>query len=101
MTSLPPIRSTTSLAARLSTSIKAARLLLERFLERGLIVEVTHRSARRLFALRDMEPLHEVVQPRQKTTPGRKRGRPRATDMLELPPVGDSSVRRAFQPLER
>ncbi|WP_025829162.1 hypothetical protein [Acetobacter okinawensis] len=96
-----PVISATSLAARLSMSIKAACLLLERFLERGLIVEVTHRSARRLFALRDMEPLQEVVQPRQKTIPGRKRGTPRATGMPEVPPVEDSSVQRDFQPLER
>ncbi|MBO1326184.1 hypothetical protein K2X14_14665 [Acetobacter sp. TBRC 12305] len=96
-----PVISATSLAARLSMSIKAACLLLERFLERGLIVEVTHRSARRLFALRDMAPLREAVQPRPKAMPGRKRGRPRASDVADVQDFEDSRVEQNFQPLER
>lgn len=96
-----PVISATTLAARLSMSIKAACQLLERFVENGLIVEVTHRSARRLFALRDMAPLRATVQPRAKVVAGRKRGRPRASAIEDDMNVADIGVVQDFSPLER
>lgn len=96
-----PVISATTLAARLSMSIKAACQLLERFVENGLIVEVTHRSARRLFALRDMSPLRETVQPRAKVVAGRKRGRPRASAIEDDMNVENTGSVQDFRPLER
>lgn len=72
-----PVISATTLAARLSVSVQAACVLLERFVDRGLVVDVTRRSARRLFALKDLAPLREAVGVREKPAPGCKRGRPR------------------------
>lgn len=96
-----PVISATTLAARLLMSIKAACQLLDRFAEKGLIVEVTHQSARRLFALRDMAPLRDAVQPRTQEAPGRKRGRPRVSVVAEDLDVDDACIVRDFRPLER
>jgi hypothetical protein len=92
--------SATTLAMRLSMSIKAACQLLERFLEKELIVEVTHRSARRLFALQDMAPLRETVQPRANMVAGRKRGRPRASAIEEDVNFEGTGAVQDFSPLE-
>ncbi|WP_240149407.1 hypothetical protein [Asaia sp. As-1742] len=75
-----PLLSATRLASLLGISIKSAYLMLERFLAAGLITEVTHRMARRLFALKEFEPLREVVRPPRRHAAGRKRGRPRRDD---------------------
>lgn len=75
-----PLLSATRLAGLLGVSVKSAYLLLERFLAEGLITEVTHRMARRLFALKGFEPLREVVRPPKRPAAGRKRGRPRRDD---------------------
>lgn len=72
-----PLLSATRLADLLGISLKAAYLLLERFLAEGLVTEVTHRAARRLFALKGFEPLRDAVLPPGRPVPGRKRGRPR------------------------
>ncbi|KXV35586.1 hypothetical protein AD940_02230 [Gluconobacter thailandicus] len=58
-----PLTSATTLADLLKMSVNAALDLLERFESNGLVVEVTHRSARRLFALRGFEPLREALMP--------------------------------------
>ncbi|GAB3587007.1 hypothetical protein [Acetobacter peroxydans] len=96
-----PVISATTLAARLSVSVQAACVLLERFVERGLVVDVTRRSARRLFALKDLAPLREAVGVREKTVPGRKRGRPRVEE--EGYPVDQDAVlpEGLFRPLPR
>jgi len=72
-----PVISASRLSHLLGMSLKAAYLHLERFLDDGLVIEVTHRSARRLFALNGLAPLREAVQPPRRPMPGRKRGRPR------------------------
>ncbi|MFT9198964.1 hypothetical protein [Gluconobacter oxydans] len=77
-----PVISATSLAQRLSISVQAVCVLLDRFLERDLIVDVTHRATRRLFALKDHAPLREGVQKPRKPVPGRKPGRPRVSDIV-------------------
>ncbi|AOX21725.1 hypothetical protein [Kozakia baliensis] len=72
-----PVISAFRLSELLGVSLKGAYLYLERFLADGLVVEVTHRSARRLFALKGLEPLRDAVAPPRRPLPGRKRGRPR------------------------
>lgn len=92
-----PVLSATRLAGLLCISVKSAYLLLERFLADDLITEVTHRTARRLFALKNFEPLREVVLPPKRPVAGRTRGRQRnddgdfSTDLAEIaenaPPI--------------
>jgi len=72
-----PLVSATRLAQMLGISIKASYVMLERFLADGIVVEVTHRSARRLFALKGFEPLRDIVSAPRRPIPGRRRGRPR------------------------
>lgn len=95
-----PVISATTLAAKLSVSIQAACVLLERFVERGLVVDVTRRSARRLFALKDFAPLRECVRKPRKAMPGRKRGRPCASEIMD-PQEDDVIEDVVFQPLPR
>ncbi|GBR20451.1 MULTISPECIES: Fic family protein [Asaia] len=72
-----PLVSATRLAQMLHISIKASYVMLERFLADEIVVEVTHRSARRLFALKGFEPLRDIVSAPRRPIPGRRRGRPR------------------------
>ena len=68
------------LADRLGMSLKSALQLLSVFQDRGIVVEVTHRAAHRLFGLAGLDPLRDVVTPPNRPVPGRKRGRPRKND---------------------
>ena len=84
-----PLLSATSLAAGLDLAVKNAIRLLDVLVGAGLAVEVTHRSKRRLFGLKGMEPLGAVVQPPYRPAPGRGRGRPPllpAEDEIAGPP---------------
>lgn len=92
-----PLLSATSLADKLGVSVKTACILLDRFLEKGLVIEVTHRSARRLFALKGFEPLRDTVQPPRRPMPGRKRGRPRREIQQEPPTTAEQD--RPLPPL--
>ena len=80
-----PLMSATTLARAIGMSIKCAGELLERFVAAEIAVEVTHRSARRLFGLAGLAPVREVTVPPRRPVPGRGRGRPR----LELPPEAE------------
>ncbi len=71
-----PLISATSLAAGLGMAVKNASLLLEEFSAAGIIVEVTHRSRRRIFGLNGLAPLRDEVAPPRRPQPGRGRGRP-------------------------
>ena len=71
-----PLVSATSLAGALGIAVKTAIRLLDGLLEHGVIVEVTHRSKRRLFGLKHLAPLGEAVRPPYRPMPGRGRGRP-------------------------
>jgi hypothetical protein len=71
-----PVISATSLASSLGIAVKNASPLLEALVERGIAIEVTHRSKRWLYGLKDLAPLREEVSPPCRTTPGRRRGRP-------------------------
>ena len=61
-----PIVSPTSLAHSLDIAVKNAATLLDGFVARGIAIEVTHRSKRRLFGLKHLAPLRaEAAPPRR------------------------------------
>jgi hypothetical protein len=97
-----PLLSATTLARALGLSVKSALALLEDLLRRDIAVEVTGRSARRLFGLRGLAPLAAAVVPPRRPEPGRGRGRPRtaavADDVPSQPPAAPLAplVRPAF-----
>jgi hypothetical protein len=72
-----PLLSATTLAKAIGMSIRSATDLLDEFLSDGLVVEVTHRAKRRLFALRGLTPLRDEIAPPRRPLPGRGPGRPR------------------------
>jgi hypothetical protein len=93
-----PLISATTLANALGMSIKSACVLLDQFCANGIAIEVTHRSARRLFGLGGLAPIRDVVAPPRRPEPGRGRGRPphpAAEIPAELPPLPPI---RQFQP---
>lgn len=98
-----PLLSATTLARAIGMSVKCATELLDRFVVEDVAVEVTHRSARRLFGLAGLAPLRAVVQPPDRPDPNRRLGRPRhavdndetAAEARPLPPLS-AVERRAF-----
>ena len=88
-----PLVSASSLAAGLGMAVKNAAALLEQFQKAGIVVEVTHRSKRRLFGLAGLAPLRDGVAPPRRPEPGRGRGRPPV-----LPAEAAAPLRR-FPPL--
>jgi hypothetical protein len=72
-----PLLSATTLAKAIGMSIRSATDLLDEFVGDGLVVEVTHRAKRRLFALRGLTPLRDEIAPPRRPLPGRRPGRPR------------------------
>ncbi len=79
-----PLVSATSLAAGLGLAVKNAIRILDGLVAAGIVVEVTHRSKRRLFGLTGMAPLGEAVRAPYRPEPGRGRGRP------PIPPPEDA-----------
>jgi hypothetical protein len=71
-----PLLSATSLAQLLGIAIKNAIRLLDGFVVLGVAIEVTHRSKRRLYALKHLAPLREATAPPRRPQPGRRPGRP-------------------------
>ncbi len=90
-----PLISATTLAKAIGMSIKCATELLDRFVVSEIAVEVTHRSARRLFGFAEMAPVRAATTAPRRPMPGRGRGRPRSEDLAEelvapaapLPPI--------------
>jgi hypothetical protein len=78
-----PLISATTLAKAIGMSIKCTTELLDRFVGTEIAVEVTHRSARRLFGLAAMAPVRAATTAPRRPIPGRGRGRPRSEDLLE------------------
>jgi hypothetical protein len=95
-----PLLSATTLAKVLGMSVKCAGELLERFVAEGIVIEVTHRSARRLFGLAGLAPLREAVQPRQRPDPDRRRGRPRQ-ELVDLPADAEIALPPSRAQLDR
>ncbi|WP_183117570.1 hypothetical protein [Gluconacetobacter azotocaptans] len=93
-----PLISATTLAGQLQMAPKNALALLDQFVERGIVVEVTHRSARRLFGLKGLAPLaEEVALPRRAR---RGSGRVRSPE-LDEPLVDAAPTPVALSPLAR
>ncbi len=78
-----PLISATTLARAIGMSIKCTTELLDRFVVSEIAVEVTHRSARRLFGLAEMAPVRAATTAPRRPIPGRGRGRPRSEDFQE------------------
>ena len=82
-------------------AVKNAIVLLDWFVEAGIVVEVTRRSKRRLFGLAGLVPLRDEVAPPRRPESGRGRGRPPTTEEQEVPlpilPLPD----RPLTPIER
>ncbi len=97
---MAPLLSATTLAAGLGMAVKNAIVLLDAFAEAEIVVEVTHRSRRRLFGLAGLAPLRDEVAPPRRPEPGRGPGRPpaiREDEALPPPPL----PQRALTPIER
>jgi hypothetical protein len=95
-----PLLSATTLAAGLGMAVKNVIALLDTFAEAEIVVEVTHRSKRRLFGLAGLVPLRDVVAPPRRPEPGRRPGRPLGigeAQALSPPPLAD----RPLTPIER
>jgi hypothetical protein len=71
-----PVISATSRAGGLGIAVKNTSALVELLVERGIAIEVTHRSKRRLYGLKDLALLREEASLPRRPTPGRRRGRP-------------------------
>jgi hypothetical protein len=78
-----PLISATTLARAIGMSIKCTSELLDRLVAKEIAVEVTHRSARRLFGLAEMAPVRAATTAPRRPIPGRGRGRPRSEDLAE------------------
>jgi hypothetical protein len=78
-----PLISATTLANAIGMSIKCTTELLDRFVATVIAVEVTHRSARRVFGLAEMAPVRAATTAPRRPVPGR--GRPRSEDLPEEP----------------
>ncbi|MBV8524782.1 MAG: hypothetical protein JOY71_22135 [Acetobacteraceae bacterium] len=90
-----PLVSATTLAKAVGMSIQAATLMLDQFVADGIAVEVTHRSARRLFGINGLAPLRYETDAPRRSKPGPGRGRWRAeievdendASPVPLPPI--------------
>lgn len=98
-----PVLSATTLERILGIAVKNAIRILDDLATAEIAIEVTHRSKRRLFGLRGLTPLRDVVQPPYRPEPGRGRGRPPheiEEELQEAPPPPLSPLtpieRRAF-----
>jgi hypothetical protein len=96
-----PLVSATTLAAGLNMAIKNATALLDWFADAKIVVEVTHRSKRRLFGLAGLAPLRDEVAPPRRPEPGRGPGRPPLRLRPDQPPSPPKLPERPLSPIER
>ena len=78
-----PVLSATTLARILGIAVKNAIRILDELVAAEIAIEVTHRSKRRLFGLKGLAPLREVVRPPYRPNPNRGPGRPRQPSEAE------------------
>jgi hypothetical protein len=91
--------SATTLSGIIGIAVKNAIRLLEELRKAGIVIEVTHRSKRRLFGLAGLAPLREVVSPPYRPERGRI-GRPRY-DVEEPAPEPVVAAPAPLSPFER
>ena len=95
-----PVISATTVASVLGIALKSAIRLLNELVAAGIVLEVTYRAKRRLFALQGLAPLRDIVRPPYRPDPNRGRGQPRHeveedfADATHVPP-------QPLAPLER
>jgi len=99
-----PVVSATSLARGLDIAVKNAASSLDAFVERGIAIEVTHRSKRRLFGLKHLTPLREEALPPRRA--GRaagsaRRGEAARRRAVALPDMEYSDAGDAMPPLRQ
>ena len=95
-----PLLSATLLARILGIAVKNAIRILDELRAAEIAVEVTHRSKRRLFGLKGLAPLREIVRPPYRPDPGHGRGRPRL-DIEDEPPEAAPLPLPPLTPIER
>jgi hypothetical protein len=91
-----PLISATTMASGLGITVKSAIVLLDDLVRAEVAVEVTHRSARRLFGMTGMAPLRTAVQGPYRPVFGRRRGRPVVRSEAEPP-----SIAPTYEPVVR
>jgi hypothetical protein len=82
-------------------AVKNAIALLDEFHAAGIVVEVTHRSKRRLFGLAGLAPLRDEVRPPRRPEPGRGRGRPPNILYVEEVEPPPSPPEKPLTPIDR
>jgi hypothetical protein len=96
-----PVVSATSLARGLGIAVKNAAALLDNFVARGIAIEVTHRSKRRLFGLKHLAPLREeALPPRRARRAGgsTRRGEAARWPAVALSDMGSGAAGDAMPP---
>jgi len=97
-----PLISATSLARGLGMAAKNALELLTGLCADEIVIEVTHRSKRRLFGLAGLAPLRDEISPPRRPEPGRGRGRPPAIRIdVEQVPASPPPPEHPMTPVER
>lgn len=94
-----PAISATTLARLLRIAVKNAMRILDDLVAADIAIEITHRSKRRLFGLKHLAPLRDVVRPPCRPDQGTGRGRqPRETEAEIAVPLVPP---RPLTPIER
>lgn len=78
-----PLVSATSLGQALGIATNNATRLLDQFVALGIVIEVTHRSKRRLYGLNHLAPLRDAAAAPRHPLPGRRPGRPSAKSLID------------------
>ncbi|WP_291366648.1 winged helix-turn-helix domain-containing protein [Acetobacter sp. UBA5411] len=110
---LHPMASATAIAQRTGLSINATLQILERLEREGIVVEITNRSARRLFAMRAFEGVRDCIRPPQRRSRGKTTDGPRESasptsssvpsriQRDELPPLDYTDLEQALAAADR
>jgi hypothetical protein len=93
-----PLVSATTLGQALDMATNNATRLLDGFVVRGVASELTHRSKRRLYGLKHLAPLREVVAPPRRPVPGRRAGRPGAASLVDDANGGVAQIAAPLSP---
>lgn len=110
---LHPIASATAVSQRTGLSVNATLQILERLQGEGIVVEITNRSARRMFAMRAFEGIRDCIRPPQRRRRGNTMRRQREStsptssftpsriERDELPPLDYTDLDQALAAADR